>query len=165
MLDSLSYLAKIPFAIAVLGFAFLVAPATAQEQTELETTSEQGTFRIEIIWTPNELGRDNTFSFAFIEPETSSELEDIQYDFVVLQDDDQMLRRVDQISTEQTVRFDKVGPHTIVIEDIEGLGEDASLTIEVTPEFPSGAIIPIVVGTLIVIFVVRSKSLFSQWKK
>ena len=156
---------KLPCVIAVLAFGFLIAPATAQEQTKLETSSDQGTFRIEIIWTPNELGRDHTFSFVFIEPETNSELEDIQYDFVVLQGEGQMLRRVDQISTEQTVRFDKVGPHTLVIEDIEGLGEDASLTIEVTPEFPAGAIIPIVVGTLIAIFAVRSKSLFSQWKK
>ena len=52
-----------------------------------------------------------------------------------------------------------------MIEDIEGLGEDASFAIEVTPEFPVGALIPAVIGTLIVIAAVRSKSLFSQWKK
>lgn len=152
-------------AVPILAYVFLIAPAVAQEQTKLEVPSDQGTFQIEVIWTPNELGRDHTFSFTFIEPETRSELEDIQYDLVVLQGDDQILRRVDQVSTEQKVRFDEVGPHTLVIEDIEGLGEDASFTIEVTPEFPLGAIIPVVAGTLITIFAVRSKSLFSQWEK
>jgi hypothetical protein len=165
MFDSFSYLRKFQAAVPILACVFLIAPAVAQEQTKFEVPSDQGTFRIEVIWTPNELGRDHTFSLTFIEPETKSELEDIRYDLVVLQGDDQMLRRVDQVSTEQKVRFDEVGPHTIVIEDIEGLGEDASFTIEVTPEFPLGAIIPVVAGTLIAIFAVRSKSLFSQWEK
>ena len=121
--------------------------ASAQEQTILETDSEHGTFHIEVLWTPNDLGRDHTFTLAFIEPETKAVLEDIQYDFVVLQGDDQTLSRVDQISTEQKVRFSEVGPHTIVIEDIEGLGENALLTIEVTPEFP--LMLPIVVALAI----------------
>jgi hypothetical protein len=163
--DSVSYLIKFACATAVLALVFLIAPANAQDQTKLETDSDQGTFHVDVIWTPNELGREHSFAFVFIEPETNSELEDIQYDFVVLQGDDQLLRRVDQIATEQLVTFGEVGPHTIIIQDIEGLGEDASLTIEVTPEFPLGAIVPIVVGTLIAIFAVRSKSLFSQWKK
>ena len=130
-------------AVPILACVFLIATAVAQEQTKLNVPSDQGTFQIEVIWTPNELGRDHTFSLTFIEPETKSELEDIQYDLVVLQGDDQILRRVDQVTTEQKVRFDEVGPHTILIKDIEGLGEDASFTIEVTPEFPS--ILPIIV--------------------
>ncbi|MGI0036929.1 MAG: hypothetical protein ACRD99_01060, partial [Nitrososphaera sp.] len=91
-------------AVPIIACISLIAPADAQEQTKLETDSELGTFHIEVIWIPNELGRDHTFSVTFIEPETKSELEDIQYDLVVLQGDDQMLRRVDQVSTEQKVR-------------------------------------------------------------
>lgn len=142
-------------AFPIFASVFLIAPVVAQEQTRLEVPSDQGTFRIEVLWTPNELGRDHTFSLTFIEPETKSELEDIQYDLVVLQGDDQMLRRVDQVSTEQKVTFDEVGSHTIVIEDIEGLGEDASFTIEVTPEFPSMLTIIIVLTIGIAVGVAR----------
>jgi hypothetical protein len=155
-------LIKFACTIAVLALAILIAPATAQEQTMLETDSDQGTFHLEVIWTPNELGRDHTFAFVFIEPETGTELEDIQYDFVVLQGDDQLLRRVDQVSSEQRVTFDEVGPHTMVIQDIEGLGEDASLTIEVTPEF--SAMLPLVVvfsiGTAVAVLRLSGIDLF-----
>jgi hypothetical protein len=143
-----------------------MVPASAQEQTRIEAVSEEGTFLIHVDWTPNDLESEHIFSLTFIEPETESVLEDIQYNFVVFKGEgDQMLRRVDQVSTQQEVRFDETGPHTIVIEDIEGLGENASFTIQVTPEFPLGALIPVVVGTLLVIFAVRSKGLFSHWSK
>jgi hypothetical protein len=111
------------------------------------------------------LEKDHTFAFTFIEPATQSELEDIRYNLVVLSGDEQLLRRVDQVATEQSVRFQEAGPHTIVIEDIEGLGENASFTIQVVPEFPYGAIIPVAAGTVIAIIAVRNKSLFSQWRK
>jgi hypothetical protein len=143
-----------------------MVPALAQEQTRIEALSDEGTFLVEVDWIPNDLGSDHTFTFTFIEPETESVLEDIQYGLVVLKNqDDQMLRRVDQVSAEQKVRFDEMGPHTIVIEDIEGLGEDASFTIQVTPEFPVGVLVPVAAGTLLVILAVRSKSLFSHWSK
>jgi hypothetical protein len=143
-----------------------MVPALAQEQTRIEALSDDGTFLVEVDWTPSDLGSDHTFTFTFIEPETESVLEDIQYNLVVLKgQDDQMLRRVDQVSTEQKVRFEEMGPHTIVIEDIEGLGEDASFTIQVTPEFPVGVLVPVAAGTVLVILAVRSKSLFSHWSK
>jgi hypothetical protein len=152
-------------AICLLVFAFLVTTVDAQEQITLEAVSEEGTFLVEVLWTPADLERDHTFSITFIEPETDTELEDMQYNLVVLQGEDQKLRRVDQVATEQKIRFEVVGPHTIVIEDIEGLGEDASFAIQVTPEFPLGAVIPVAVATMVAIFAVRSKSLFRHWKK
>lgn len=145
---------------------FCAVPAVAQEQSRIEAVSEDGTFLIQVDWTPNDLGRDHTFSLAFVEPETNAIVEDIQYNLVVLRGDgEQLFRRVDQVATEQKVRFEEVGPHTMVLEDIEGLGEDASFTIQVTPEFPLGSLIPVVAGTLVVILAVRSKSLFSHWRK
>lgn len=154
------------FALVAFASIFCATPALGQEQTSLETTSDQGTFLIKILWTQNELGKDNTFSISFIEPETGSVLEDIQYDLVVLQGDshDEIVRRMNQILTEQKVSFDAVGPYTLVIEDIEGLGEDASVSFQVTPEFPAGAIGAVVVGTVAALLVVQqsSKSLFSQ---
>lgn len=138
----------------------------AQEQAELETTSEQGSFLIRISWIENGLDENHAFSIKFIEPETGTELEDIQYNFMIVsgENGDQVVRRVDQISTEQKAAFDQVGSYTIMIEDIEGLGENATLPIQVTPEFPVGAIIPV---TLVVMFAIiafryRAKSLFTQ---
>ena len=150
----------------ILAAAIPVIPALALEQTQIEAPSEEGTFMVEIDWMPNDLGREHTFAITFIEPETQTALEDIQYNFVVLKgEEDQLLRRVDQVSPEQKVRFDETGPHTIVIEDIEGLGEDASFTIEVTPEFPVGALIPVAAVMFLLVLYVRSKSLFTQWRK
>jgi hypothetical protein len=166
MSDSDNHLKTVGFTALVCAAAFLLVPAHAQDQTRLEVTSEQNSFLIEVMWTANDLEDDHIFGLTFIEPITGSELEDIQYDFLIMDGDGvQILRRVDQVSTEQRVGFDDVGAYTIVMADIEGLGEDASFAIEVTPEFPVGALIPAVIGTVIVIATVRSKSLFSQWKK
>jgi hypothetical protein len=137
----------------------------AQEQVELETTSEQGTFLVRIFWTQNDIGEDHAFEIRFVEPETGAELEDIQYNFMIMsEDNEQVVRRVDQISSEQKALFDEVGPYTITIGDIEGLGENAILPIQVTPEFPIAAVIPVMLVMLIAILVVRyrAKSLFSQ---
>jgi hypothetical protein len=114
-------------------------PSSAQEQIRLETSSDQGTFLVVIMWEPNEIGTENTFTITFIEPVTGSVLEDIQYDFAVRSEEtgDRTVRRVDQISTVQRVTFAEEGWHVVSVEDIEGLGENASVPIQVTPEFPS----------------------------
>ncbi|MGI0012375.1 MAG: hypothetical protein ACREBU_02875 [Nitrososphaera sp.] len=132
-------------AIAVSLAPLLVATnsAGAQEQIRLEAMTDQGTFLIEMMWTPNEIGRDNSFLIRFVEPETGAEMEDMKYNLLVLQGENsvQKLRRVDQIATQQVFRFDEPGPYTIKIEDIDGLGEGAAFSINVTPEFPAGAIL------------------------
>jgi hypothetical protein len=113
----------------------------AQQQIQLETLTEEGTFIVEIIWTPDDIGRDNTFSIRFIEPETSTEMVDMKYNIIVYEESgSQQLRRVDQTATEQRFSFEQAGSYTIRIDDIDGLGEGASFPIQVTPEFPAGII-------------------------
>ena len=126
---------SILFLAAVLG----AESASAQEEIMMEETSDQGTFLVSIEWEPNDIGRDNIFSITFIESVTGTVMEDIRYDFRVVQGEggEQILRRVDQVSSEQRFSFGETGPHTILIEDIEGLGENASFTFQVTPEFPA----------------------------
>jgi len=116
--------------------------AGAQEQIQLEANTDQGTFIVEMLWTPNDIGRDNAFLIRFIEPETGAEMEDMKYDLLVLQGENgvQKLRRVDQIATQQVFRFDEPGAYTIKIDDIDGLGEGAAFSINVIPEFPGGAL-------------------------
>ena len=117
----------------------VVLVQSASAQLAMEEESDEGTFLVSIVLEPGEIGRENTFSITFIEPVTGSILEDIRYDFRVVRGEsgEQILRRVDQVSAEQRFSFEETGPHTIIIEDIEGLGENASFTFEVTPEFPT----------------------------
>ena len=125
--------------ILVLAAVLGAESANAQQEIVMEETSDQGTFLVSIEWEPNDIGRDNTFSITFIESVTGTVMEDIRYDFRVVQGEggEQILRRVDQVSSEQRFSFGETGPHTILIEDIEGLGENASFTFQVTPEFPA----------------------------
>ena len=148
---------------------FWINCAYAQEQTKFETTSDQGTFRIEINWIPAGLGTENTFEITFIEPETGIKLEDIKYAFAVKdsQSGQQIIRKVDQVSTDQQVRFDRVGPYTLMIQDIEGLGENAELQVEVTPEFPPLPTLAITSIIMIGVILVRrnGKYLFTSSNK
>jgi hypothetical protein len=112
--------------------------ASAQEQIMLETTSDQGTFRIEILWTPAEIGSGNTFVICFLDSETGREVEDMRYDLLVFKDGSQSpeVRRAGQTATVQHLSFDEPGRYVVRIDDIDGLGEGAQLPIQVTPEFP-----------------------------
>jgi hypothetical protein len=119
--------------------------ASAQQQPPppimLEALSDQGTFRVEMAWTPADIGAGNTFGIRFIEPETNIELEDIRYDILLSRGDNtvQQLHRVDQLSLQQKFRFEEPGTYRIMINDIDGLDESVTIPIEVTPEFPAGA--------------------------
>jgi hypothetical protein len=136
--------------LAALGMTtttLLLAAQTASAQRQqpppimLEALSDQGTFRVEVAWTPADIGADNTFGIRFIEPETNIELEDIRYDILLFRGDNtvQQLRRIDQTSLQQKFRFEEPGMYRIMINDIDGLDETVTIPIKVTPEFPAGA--------------------------
>ena len=110
-------------------------PVAAQRQIRLEAVSDQGTFRVEITWTPNNIGSPNTFDIHFIDPDTGSEIEDIKYDISIYSGDRAEIRRLDQMSTFQEFSFEDEGSYEIRIEDIEDLGEGVTIPIQVTPEF------------------------------
>lgn len=116
---------------------FILAPLQvfAQEEILLEAASDQNTFLVQVVWTPADIGSENSFEIHFIEPETLKEVEDIVYDFAIEEDGEPVFTSEEQDSNLQTVTFDKPGPYTIVVSNIEGLGENASFPLEVTPEF------------------------------
>lgn len=137
---------------AILAFALISSllpfiPVTAQEEIVLEAASDQGTFTVKIIWTPSDIGSANAFDIRFIEPETGVEIEDVIYDFSVYREGDREVLRREQIATRQEYTFDEQGPYEIRIDDIEGLGEGVVVPIQVTPEFPIGALV-VVAGAL-----------------
>jgi hypothetical protein len=134
-------------AFALLLIILPVIPVAAQEEIVLEASSDQGTFTVEITWTPDDIGSANAFELRFIEPETGLEIEDVIYDFSIYKDGDREVVLRDQMATRQEFTFDEQGPYEIRIDNIEGLGEGVSLPIQVTPEFPAGAL-AVVAGAL-----------------
>jgi hypothetical protein len=107
----------------------------AQEQIRLEAVSDQGTFKIEIMWIPNDIGSANMFEIHFVDPDTGIEIEDIKYDISIYRDDRPKIQRLEQTSIFQQIFFEEMGSYQISIDDIEDLGEGATVPIQVTPEF------------------------------
>jgi hypothetical protein len=108
---------------------------SAQEQIRLEAVSDQDTFKVEIMWTSNDIGSPNMFEIHFVDPDTGSEIEDIKYDISIYRDDKPEIQRSDQTSIFQEFFFEEVGSYEIRIEDIEDLGERVTVPIQVTSEF------------------------------
>ena len=139
--------------------------AAALNQTALETLSDQGTFRIEITWTQNDIGRANSFDIRFIEPETQEEIEDVIYDFSIYNDNHRETLRRSQSITHQEFTFGEVGSYVIGIDNIDGLDEGAKVPLQVTPEFPLGALLIIAIAILAVVLISKQNNndLFRKW--
>jgi hypothetical protein len=154
---------------AILAFALLSSvlaytQAAAQEQIVLEAASDQGTFTVEITWTPDDIGSAHAFDIRFIEPETGEEIEDVVYDMSIYSGGDREVLRRHQTATRQEFTFEQPGSYEIRIDDIEGLGERVAIPIQVTPEFPleGVALAAAVLGAAIVAARRNSNNLFRQ---
>jgi hypothetical protein len=121
--------------LALLSAILAFQPIYAQEQIRLEAVSDQGTFKVEIIWTSNDIGSANNFEIHFVDPDSGSEIEGVKYDISIYRDASPEIQRFDQTSTFQEFFFEEVGSYEIRIDDIEDLGERAIISIQVTPEF------------------------------
>jgi hypothetical protein len=120
----------------LLSGILVFQPVYAQEeQIRLEAVSNQGTLKIEITWTSNDIGSPNKFEIHFVDPDTGSEIEDIKYDISIYRGASPEIRRLNQTSIFQEFFFEEVGSYEIRIDDIEDLGERAIIPIQVTPEF------------------------------
>lgn len=120
----------------------------------LDAVSDQDTFLVKIEWTPADIGAENTFEIHFIEPETGKEVEDIIYDFAIVQAGETILERADQTSNIQHVAFGVAGPYSIIISNIDKLGEGASFSVQVTPEFQAAWVLP---GAFLALFALRKR--------
>lgn len=122
-------------AFALSSSILTLQPITAQEQIRLEALTDHGTFKVEILWMPNDIGKANKFEIHFIDPDTGSEIEDIKYDISIYKDDKPEIQRLDQVSISQDFFFEEMGSYKISIDDIEDLGERVTVPIRVMPEF------------------------------
>jgi hypothetical protein len=140
-------LIKVVIAFALLAILPFSAQAFAQEQIMLEAASDEGTFTVEITWTPADIGNAHSFDIRFIEPETGVEIEDVVYDFSIYKDGDREELRRDQATARQEFTFDEQGQYEIRVDNIDGLGEGVEVPIQVTPEFPLGTL-AVIAGAL-----------------
>ena len=117
--------------------AFQPIHAQEEQQIRLEAVSNQGTFKVEIMWIPNDISSANMFEIHFVDPDTGIEIEDIKYDISIYRAyrPEPEIQRLDQTSIFQQIFFEQVGSYEIRIDDIEDLGEWAIIPIQVTPEF------------------------------
>ena len=151
-------LIDIVLSFALFLFSSAFQPISAQEQIRLHTVTDQGTFRVELIWTPNNIRRANTFEIHFIDPDTDIEIEDVKYDISIYRNDRAEIQRFDQVSTFQEVFFEQAGSYEIRIEDIEDLGEGVIVPIQVTPEFQSKVFLLFIAAACIALFAARVAS-------
>jgi hypothetical protein len=127
----ISFILFLALSSSILVFQLIYA----QEQIRLETVTDQGTFKIEIMWIPSDIGSANMFEIHFIDPDTGVEIEDIKYDISISRDYRPEIQRLEQTSIFQQIFFEEMGSYEIRIDDIEDLGEGATVPIQVTPEF------------------------------
>ena len=121
--------------LALFSSILTLQPITAQEQIRVEALTDQGSFKVEILWMPNDIGNVNKFEIHFIDPDTGSEIEDVKYDISIYKDGRPKIQRLDQVSISQEFFFEEVGSYEIRIDDIEDLGERVLVPIQVVPEF------------------------------
>jgi hypothetical protein len=126
---------RVILSLAFLSSVLAFQPVYAQDQIRLEAVTDQGTFKVEIMWIPNDIGRANMFEIHFVDPDTGSEIEDIKYDVSIYRDGRPEIQRFDQASISQEFFFEEVGSYEIRIDDIEDLGERTTVQIQVTAEF------------------------------
>lgn len=119
---------------------------------------------VEIAWTSADIGKANTFDIRFIEPETRREIEDVKYDISIYNGNTREAQMTDQDSVQQKFSFSDPGSYTIKISNIDGLDENVSVPIQVTPEFPAGALMlaATIIGAMIFVARRNSNTLFSQ---
>jgi hypothetical protein len=150
---------------ALLSCTSVLQLVSAQEQTLLEAITDQGTFKVQIIWTSNAIGGANMFEIHFMDSDTDSEIEDVKYDISIYRHDLPQIQRLDQVSIFQEFFFEDVGSYEIRIDNIEDLGEGLTIPIKVTPEFGLKTILltAAILG-VVVVSAIRSNNnnIFSQ---
>lgn len=130
-----STIISIILSLALLSSISYSQQIYAQEHIRLKSVSDQGTFKVEIMWTSNDIGSANKFEIHFVDPDTGMEIEDVKYDISIYRDEVPEIQRLDQTSIFQEFFFEEVGSYEIRIDGIEDLDERARIPIQVTPEF------------------------------
>lgn len=97
----------------------------------------QSTFNARIKWTPNDIGKENTFNIKFINTSSGGELQDTKYDIMLFGDGNHLAEthRADQLNNTQKYVFPEEGFYSLRIDNIGNTTASIDLPIHVVPEF------------------------------
>jgi len=105
--------------------------------------SNKGSIHAMLSWSPAMIEPDKTtsFTFNFMDMLTGNQLRDATYDFVLLKDGQEIVKRQGQtlagVGSEQfTFAGSQAGSVTLRLENINNSGESVEFSINVVPEFP-----------------------------
>lgn len=137
----------------------------ADQPIMLEGSSTSGNFKVQINWTSNDIGKENTFAVKILDAE-GNELSDATYSIMLFKGEEHLneTHREDQNVAEQKYTFDEEGSYTLRIENINGSGTQDGIEIpmQVTPEFPVGMFGLMATIFSVMIIVIRSKQYFRK---
>jgi hypothetical protein len=119
--------------------SFQVSSSSSKGVPEGETSPpiNQSIFNAQIAWTPNDIGKENTFNIKFINASSGSELQDIKYDIMIFEDGNHLAEthRADQLNNTQKYVFPEEGFYSLKIDNIGNTTASIDLPIHVVPEF------------------------------
>jgi hypothetical protein len=125
----------------------------------LQGSSTSGKFNVEVVWTPNDMGKENMFAVKIADA-SGNQLNNATYDIMFFKGDTHLdeTHRAGQTAAQQAYNFSEPGDYLLRIENINASGEEdqISIPINVVPEFPFGMVVMMV--TIIftaIIFVTR----------
>jgi hypothetical protein len=120
--------------------AFNLQLEVPAEPIILEGKSTTGKFMVHINWISNDIGEENTFNIE-ITDDAGKKLE-ATYDIMLYKDGTHLdeTHRAEQTAEEQHYKFDEVGNYVLRLENINGEPETVDIPMQVTPEFPAGAL-------------------------
>jgi hypothetical protein len=126
--------------------------AATNEPIMLQATSSSGNFKVQVNWTSDDIGKDNIFDLKFFDAKTGDEISNPNYSIMLFKGEQHLdkTHREDQTTPQQTYTFDEPGSYRLRIENINGSGTEDGMDIpmQVTPEFPSGVIMYLLVAAL-----------------
>lgn len=143
-----------------LRYHLNIAEAEESGSIPLVGATASGQFEVQVEWTPDDIGSENTFIIKIMDP-NGNILNNVTYDVMFFREDQYLdeTHRSNQTASEQKYTFADEGSYIIRIENINGSGENeqVSIPIQVTPEFPIGLFALIGSAFGLIIFMVRLK--------
>jgi hypothetical protein len=119
----------------------------------LEGTNSSGKFKVQVSWTPNDIGKDNLFGVKFFDAASGSEISNATYTIMLFKGWEHLsnTHREGQTAAQQRYTFDEQGSYRLRIENINGSGTEhgIDIPIQVTPEFSIGMFTMMMSGVLI----------------
>jgi hypothetical protein len=133
----------------------------ATSRSEGDKGLNQSPFKAQISWTPNAIGRENTFGIKFLNSSSGEELQDIMYDVMLFNEGNHLSEshRSNQQGASQRYTFPEPGFYTLRIDNIGNTTASIDLPMQVIPEFSGSALAMTLTAGLFatILFIVRFK--------